>query len=304
MSRKIKSVSVAGSGDDNSLAEYMGHELFSPEEEAAAFEKLQRVAEKQGKDSPEWISVRNDIIQHNYRLVAKETLKFKRILPATMQLKECFSAGCLGLIWAIEKYDLGFGTRFSTYAVPWIGRAIRSEISTYDALSRSTRVLGDVRKIVACAQNYETTFGEPPATEKLAELTGLSTNTLSDRISSMGVVLSLDAKVDEDEEDSPTLRDIIPCQDDVEQNVEDRLEYTAALEAMAIILNDMCQDIIKRHCGIGCQSESYDSIARTYGCTRTHISNCERKALTALQYYLQTGLLPIPKRRGPNYGKK
>lgn len=300
-----KNVRLPNEFNDDSLAEYMNHDLFTQEEEVAAFERLKRAADTYGKSSNEWIAIQNEIVQHNYRLVIRESMKFRNLLPATMQYKECFSAGCVGLIWAVGKYDLSFGTRFSTYAVPWIGRAIRSEISKYDSLHRSSRILGDVRKIAACQQSYEIAHGEAPAMDTLAELTGMSKRTLNDRINSMSVVLSLDAKVgDVEQPDAPELRDIIPCTDNIEQRVEEQMEYSAALNAMAIILNDMCQDIIRRHCGIGCPSESYEAIAQTYGCPKSHIVKCERKALTALQHYLRTGLLPIPQKRGSKYGKK
>jgi len=36
-----------------------------------------------------------------------------------------FQDGCTGLMRAVERYDVTFGTKFSTYAVPWIRRGVQ-----------------------------------------------------------------------------------------------------------------------------------------------------------------------------------
>ena len=41
------------------------------------------------------------------------------------ELEDLFQIGCIGLLKAVDKFDLGFQVRFSTYAVPMIAGEIR-----------------------------------------------------------------------------------------------------------------------------------------------------------------------------------
>lgn len=56
----------------------------------------------------------------------------------------CFRCGCIGLLKAVDKFDLGFQVRFSTYAVPMIAGEIRRFLRDDGMIrvSRSMKELG------------------------------------------------------------------------------------------------------------------------------------------------------------------
>lgn len=72
------------------------------------------------------IEIRNTIVSHNYRLVVKRALKYT---SAQISQTELISEGIIGLIRAVEKYDLTRGLRFSTPAVWWIRRYIAAAVA-------------------------------------------------------------------------------------------------------------------------------------------------------------------------------
>ena len=65
---------------------------------------------------------RDRLVQANLGLVVTIA---RRFLGRGLDLEDLIGEGNLGLIRAAQRFDPGFGTRFSTYAGCWIGQAIR-----------------------------------------------------------------------------------------------------------------------------------------------------------------------------------
>ena len=58
---------------------------------------------------------REDLINGNLKLVLSVV---KRFTGRRENLDDIFQVGCVGLIKAIDNFDMDIGVRFSTYAVP------------------------------------------------------------------------------------------------------------------------------------------------------------------------------------------
>ena len=78
--------------------------------EKESYKLLERV--KQGDES-----AREQFIVANMRLVLSV---IKRFWAKKANQDDVFQAGCIGLIKAIDNFDLKFEVKFSTYAVPMI----------------------------------------------------------------------------------------------------------------------------------------------------------------------------------------
>ena len=70
-------------------------------------------------------SLRNRLVQINFGLVRKEAHHWGN--QCTESYEDLLQVGCIGLIHAIERFDLSKGTAFSTFAIPYI----RGEIQHY-----------------------------------------------------------------------------------------------------------------------------------------------------------------------------
>ena len=83
-------------------------------------------------------SAKNTFITANIRLVLSI---IKRFPSAKVSKDDMFQAGCVGLIKAIDNFDIKFGVAFSTYAVPMVLGEIKRIIRTNNSLrvSRSIR---------------------------------------------------------------------------------------------------------------------------------------------------------------------
>lgn len=97
-------------------------------------------------------------------------------LPPSVQADDLISSGILGLMDAIDKYDLERDTRFETYAVTRIRGAILDELRALDWIPRSTRQ--KARKLESVYVELENTLGRSATTEEVAKHMKLSTHAL------------------------------------------------------------------------------------------------------------------------------
>ena len=62
-------------------------------------------------------AAREELIKENMGLIRHVV---KRFLGRGVEAEDLFQIGAIGLVKAVDRFDLSFGVRFSTYAVPMI----------------------------------------------------------------------------------------------------------------------------------------------------------------------------------------
>ncbi|WP_462325339.1 FliA/WhiG family RNA polymerase sigma factor [Desulfoplanes sp.] len=101
-----------------------------------------------------------------------QALRLKAKLPTHIDPEELMSAGSLGLMEALYKYDPDSNTHFETYADTRIKGAMLDELRKMDWLSRGMRQ--KIKKIEAAMQGQERRYGTIPSNTKIAALTGFT----------------------------------------------------------------------------------------------------------------------------------
>ena len=98
----------------------------------------------------------------------------KRFSGRGYDMEDLFQIGTIGLIKAIDKFDLSFDVRFSTYAVPMITGEIKRFLRDDGMIkvSRSIKEMGTRVKCVREALNF--TLGREPTIEEIAGEIGAS----------------------------------------------------------------------------------------------------------------------------------
>lgn len=127
-----------------------------------------------------------------------------------VELDDLVSAGTLGLIQALEAFELSRGLAFSTYAVQRIRGAILDELRSRDWRPRSVRAKG--RKLAATITALETELGRAPEPREIAAAMGIPLDAywkLREDIDG-GLLLSLGAANRQQGEEAPPLEDTIP----------------------------------------------------------------------------------------------
>ncbi|KML46153.1 MULTISPECIES: RNA polymerase sporulation sigma factor SigF [Bacillaceae] len=114
---------------------------------------------------------RDRIVQKNMRLVWSVVQRF---LNRGYEPDDLFQIGCIGLLKSVDKFDLSYDVKFSTYAVPMIigeiQRFIRDDGTV--KVSRSLKEMGN--KIRKAKDELSKTLGRIPTVTELSEFLGIS----------------------------------------------------------------------------------------------------------------------------------
>ena len=126
-------------------------------------------------------SAREEIIEQNLGLVHSIVRKF---LGRGYDADDLFQIGCIGIIKAADKFDVSYGVRFSTYAVPMIMGEIKRFLRD-DGLIKVSRHLKEISSKVSVTRDImEKELGRAVSIGEIAERMGEPTET---------VVMALDA---------------------------------------------------------------------------------------------------------------
>ncbi len=120
-------------------------------------------------------------------------LHLKAKIPPHIDLGDLISAGTLGLMEALHKFQPGLGIRFETFAENRIRGAMLDELRRMDWFSRGLRQ--KIKKLEQAIREFEHTHGHVPSRSELAELTGQSNPELEATLEALNsqIILSLDA---------------------------------------------------------------------------------------------------------------
>ena len=127
---------------------------------------------------------REKLIEENLGLVRHIV---KRFLDRGYDAEDLFQIGCIGLMKAIDKFDLSFEVKFSTYAVPMIQGEIKRFLRD-DGMVKVSRTLKENGwKIKQASEKLSHLYGRDATLNELSEETELSIE---------DIVLALDANVE------------------------------------------------------------------------------------------------------------
>jgi RNA polymerase sigma factor for flagellar operon FliA len=140
------------------------------------------------KDSPTREN-RDRLILHYSPLVKYVAGRVAVGLPQNVEQSDLVSYGIFGLIDAIEKFDLGRGYKFETYAIARIKGAILDELRSIDWVPRSVRA--KARSLEKAYAKLEAALHRTPSDEELATELGVTEEQLQstlNQISFIGLV--------------------------------------------------------------------------------------------------------------------
>ncbi|MBE6912936.1 MAG: RNA polymerase sporulation sigma factor SigG, partial [Ruminococcaceae bacterium] len=130
------------------------------------------------------VSARDELISGNLRLVLSVIQKFSN---RGEQVDDLFQVGCVGLIKAIDNFDITLGLRLSTYAVPMVIGEIRRYLRDNSAIRVSRSMRDTAYKALQIKEQLTNENQKEPSIEEIAKVMG---------IKSEDVVFALDGIMD------------------------------------------------------------------------------------------------------------
>jgi RNA polymerase sigma factor FliA len=122
------------------------------------------------------MDARRELIEAYLPLTRYVASQMSRKLPPSVEFDDLVSYGTLGLIDAIEKYDLDKGVRFGTYAVNRVRGAVLDELRSLDWVPRSVRT--KARAVERAASSLSQSLGRLPSEDEMAETLGVDVSEL------------------------------------------------------------------------------------------------------------------------------
>jgi RNA polymerase sigma factor for flagellar operon FliA len=111
--------------------------------------------------------LREQVIHENLRLVKYVVGRLTGQLPPHVEREDLFSAGILGLIKAVDRFDPDRGVKFETYASTVVRGEVMESLRAKDWAPRSLR--RKLRRLAEVVRELEGHLRSPPEEEELAE---------------------------------------------------------------------------------------------------------------------------------------
>ena len=225
----------------------------------------------------EYQYARNTLIEMNMSLVRYAAGRFRH---RGGEMEDIVQVGMIGLIKAIDRFELTREVEFTSFAVPYIVGEIKRFFRDTSWAVHVPRRLQEARvELAKATEELSTRLGRMPTVKELAELMSLSEEEVTEaRLASNGYnSSSLDAALSgEDEEGDASLADFIGEEDPAMELVED----FHALAPLIAELDERDRRIIHlRFVEELTQSE----IGERLGCSQMHVSRLLSRTLKRLR---------------------
>ena len=220
---------------------------------------------------------REKYIKGNLRLVLSIIQRFSN---STEDIDDLFQIGCIGLMKAIDHFDITQNVKFSTYAVPMIIGEIRRYLRDNNSIRVSRSIRDTAYKAVYAKENLRKTMDREPTIEEIAKAVELAPEEVLYALDAIQNPVSLYEPVYSEGGDTLYIMDQISDKKNKEDNWIEELSVKEALSH----LNDREKSIINlRYFHGKTQMEVADEIH----ISQAQVSRLEKTALKNMRDYLR-----------------
>lgn len=200
----------------------------------------------------------------------------RRFMGRGHEAEDLFQIGSIGLMKAIDKFDLSYDVKFSTYAVPMITGEIKRFLRDDGMIKVSRSLKETAGKIRLMRETLESKNGREPTIEEIGEALELAKEEVVMALESGAEVESLYKTIYQGDGNAIFLIDKIEQTDDASEEMIDHM----ALKEVMDSLDEKEKDIIRlRYFKDKTQTE----IAKQLGISQVQVSRLERKILKTMR---------------------
>lgn len=200
----------------------------------------------------------------------------KRFYGRGAEPEDLFQIGSIGLLKAIDKFDLSYDVKFSTYAVPMISGEIKRFLRD-DGMIKVSRSLKELSyKAYFAREKLQETLGREPAIEELAEELAVGKEELAMALEAGGEVESLHKTIYQSDGNEIQLMDKLAEQEEREEKVLNRLLLSQLLGELG---KEERQLLYLRYFADKTQTQTGEEL----GISQVQVSRMEKRVLRSLR---------------------
>jgi len=200
----------------------------------------------------------------------------RRFAGRGYEMEDLFQIGSIGLMKAIDKFDLSMDVKLSTYAVPMITGEIRRFLRD-DGMIKVSRPLKELAvKIGAAREKLEFSLGREPTIEEIAKEVGVSREEAAASLEAGAEVESIYRPVSREDESGGCLIDRLAEKGSENERVLDKMVLTELLRSLK---GQEREIIVKRYF----ENKTQTVIAKDLGISQVQVSRLEKKILKEMR---------------------
>ncbi len=215
------------------------------------------------------VLAKEEIINGNLKLVLSLIQKYN---TGKCDMNDLFQIGCVGLIKAVDNFDLKFNVQFSTYAVPLILGEVRRYIRGLTDVRIARSIRDTAYKVLKYKDEYLLKYGKEASNDEICEALELTGYSLGSALNSLKPSMSIYEPIYNDGGDTIYLEDQIA---DIKNNNEGRDELLGLRRALSKIKTRERNILTDRYIVGKTQTE----IANELGVSQAQVSRLEKTAI-------------------------
>eukprot|EP00831_Metopus_contortus_P064889 TRINITY_DN5802_c0_g1_i10.p1 TRINITY_DN5802_c0_g1~~TRINITY_DN5802_c0_g1_i10.p1 ORF type:complete len:441 (+),score=78.14 TRINITY_DN5802_c0_g1_i10:586-1908(+) len=223
----------------------------------------------------------NKLIEMNLPLVMSISKKF---LNRGYEYEDIFQIGSIGLVKAINNFDLNYNVKFSTYAVPMIIGEIKRFLRDDGMIKVSRNVKSLARKINIYKEELSKKLKRVPSIEELAEYAEVEKEEIVFAIESSNNLQYLYDTIHQDDGAPILLIDKLTEEKKCDDNL---IEKIALKEALRSLDEKARQIIMLRYF----KDKTQIQVAKMLGISQVQVSRIEKKVLSQMKRKLEEQLI-------------
>ena len=216
---------------------------------------------------------REKFINGNLKLVLSV---IKRFYGRGENLDDLFQVGCIGLIKAIDNFDLSQNVQFSTYAVPMIIGEIRRYLRDNNMVRVSRSVRDLAYKVLAVKEKAVREQKKEPTVEEIAKTLGVEKEDIAFCLDAIQEPISLQEPVYGDETDNIYVMDQIKDKKNSDENWAENITISEAMKK----LKEKERNIINKRFFEG---RTQMEVAEEIGISQAQVSRLEKSAINHIR---------------------
>ncbi len=215
------------------------------------------------------ITAKEDLVNGNLKLVLSILRKYNN---RTDNMDDLFQVGCIGLIKAIDNFDLSHEVKFSTYAVPMILGEVKRFIRDNNSVRIARSIKDLAYKSLKLKEQLTNELGKEPPNSLIAEKLGISEYEVTNAIDSMKETISMFEPIYNDGGDTIYLADQLEDKTNNNYNLDIKVALNDAIKS----LNEKERHIINSRYMYG---KTQMELAEELGISQAQISRLEKSGL-------------------------